>query len=113
MVMAAHMIIPHDHHFSYPESGVQDFCPAENGRSGHHPLFPVHCHAFNDLAADKFSPVAIPQHNPDGITTIIWLPDYIIPAITISQTVLPASDKPFLQIIIPDLFPFRAPPSVS
>ena len=107
------MIIPHDHHFTYPESRAKDFCPSDNERSGHHPLFPVHCHAFNDMAADKFSPVAIPQHNQNGITTIIWLPDYIIPGVQLSQTILPASGKPLYQIFVPDLFPFRAPPSIS
>ena len=113
VAVISHMIIPHDHHFSYPESGVKDTCPIENERSGHHPLFPGHCHAFNDLSSENFPPVIIRQHNQDGIVTIIWFPDYIIPGVHISQTVLPASDKPFQQIFIPDLFLFRGPPSIS
>jgi hypothetical protein len=113
MALLFHMIIPHDHHFSCPESGVRDSCPVQNERSDHHPLLPGHCHAFNDLAAEKFSPVIIRQYNQYGIATIIWLPDYIIPGVHISPTILPASDKPFQQIFIPDLFPFRGPPVIS
>ena len=108
-----HMLIPHDHHFSFQESGVKDSCPAGNERSDHHPLFPEHCYAFNDLAAEKFSPFIIRQNNQSGFATIIWFPDYIIPGLHISPAVLPASDKPFQQILIPDLFPFRGPPVIS
>jgi hypothetical protein len=113
LALVSHTIIPHDHHFSCPVTGVKDSCPAENERSDHRPLFPGHCHAFNDLAAEKFSNVVIRHHNHSGFATIIWLPDYIIPGVHISQTVLPASDKPFQQIFITDFFPFRAPPAHS
>jgi hypothetical protein len=109
----SHMIIPHDHHFTCPVSGAKDYCPAGNERSDHHPLFPGHCHAFNDLAADKFSHVVIRQYNHSGFAAIVWFPDYVIPAVHISQTVLPSSDKPFQQVFIPELFPFRGPPAIS
>jgi hypothetical protein len=111
MVIIGHMVIPHDHHLSLMESGLKDFCPVSDDRSGHHPLFPSHCHAFNDLAAEKFTPIIIEQDNQPGLATVIWSPDYVIPLLRLTQTVLPPTDKPFADISIPDLFPFRAPPS--
>jgi hypothetical protein len=113
LALVSHIIIPHDHHFACTVSGVKDSCPAGDERSDRHPLIPGHCHAFNDLAAEKFSHVVIRLYNHSGFATIIWFPDYIIPGVHISQTILPASDKPFQQILIPDLFPFRGPPSIS
>jgi hypothetical protein len=107
------MIIPHDHHYSFSENGMKDSCPLSNERHGHHPLLPGHCHAFNDLAAEKFSPFINGHCTQTGFATVIWFPDYIIPGLQISHAVLPSSDKPFQQISIPDLFPFRAPPSLS
>ena len=47
------MIIPHDHHPS--DSGLcqeNKYPVSKDGRT-HHPAFPVHCHAFNDLASEK------------------------------------------------------------
>jgi hypothetical protein len=112
-IIISHLIIPHDHHTSFQKNSTRDSCPLSDEKTGHHPLFPAHCHAFNDMAADKFSPVAIPQLKLNGIMTIIWFPDYVIPGIQVSHTILPASDKPFYQIFVPDSFPLRAPPSVS
>ena len=113
VAMVSHTIIPHDHHFSCSEGGVKDTCPVENERSGHHPLFPGHCHAFNDLAAEKFIPINIRLDIQNAFVTVIWYPDYIIPGVQISQTSLPAFDKPFQQIFVTDFFPLRAPPSIS
>lgn len=113
LALISHMIIPHDHHFSFPENGMKDSCPVQGERSDHHPILPGHCSACNDLAAEKFSPVIIRQYCQVGFATVIWFPDYIIPGLHIFQTVLPASDMPFQQIYIPDFFPFRAPPSFS
>ncbi|HEX7494819.1 MAG TPA: hypothetical protein VF346_11410 [Bacteroidales bacterium] len=52
-LLNAHMIIPHDHHLT-----DSDFCqgkkyPVSKDRTTHHPSFPAHCHAFNDLASEK------------------------------------------------------------
>jgi hypothetical protein len=52
-IIYAHMIIPHDHHPS--DSGLcqeNKYPVSKDGRT-HHPAFPVHCHAFNDLASEK------------------------------------------------------------
>lgn len=112
-VIITHMIIPHDHHMSFPESGIKDNCPVSDKKTDHHPLIPSHCYAFNDLAAEKFTPVIIRQFDQIGFAAVIWYPDYIIPGEHLSQTVLPSSEKPFQETYVPDLFPFRAPPLFS
>ena len=53
LVMFAHQIIPHDHHLSESFTNKDDSCPLSKNKSNHHPIFPVHCHAFNDLTAEK------------------------------------------------------------
>jgi hypothetical protein len=53
LVIVVHQIIPHDHHTYELAAGHDDSCPYSDSRSDHHPVFPVHCHAFNDLASEK------------------------------------------------------------
>jgi hypothetical protein len=91
--------------------GQKDTCPVSDERPGGHHGFPVHCHAFNDLAAEKFSPVIIKKNFQSSFASVIWLPGYIMPEIHLSQTVPSDSGKPFSDIYIPDFSPFRAPPS--
>jgi hypothetical protein len=53
LFLTAHMIIPHDHHVIESVTGKGDTCPLSNNKSDHHPGFPMHCHAFNDLTSEK------------------------------------------------------------
>jgi hypothetical protein len=53
MVLTAHQIIPHDHHLSDSLAGKEQKCPVSDSRTDHHKGFPLHCHAFNDLASEK------------------------------------------------------------
>jgi hypothetical protein len=113
MTVVVHMVIPHDHHLSGSAGGQKNSCHSSNERSHHRPLFPAHCHAFNDLAAEKFTPLIIKQETQTSFASIIWYPDYIVPDIHLSLLVIESSWKPFPDIYIPDFSPFRAPPSVS
>ena len=53
LALVAHMIIPHDHHLVESEAGQEDICPVSNNSTNHHTGFPVHCHAFIDLASER------------------------------------------------------------
>ena len=53
LALNAHMIIPHDHHVAESDAGQEDNCPVSDNSTNHHTSFPVHCHAFNDLASEK------------------------------------------------------------
>lgn len=60
--MIAHQIIPHDHHLTDSFSNQDKNCPASNNGTGHHSSFPLHCHAFNDLASEKFRTFQVSQN---------------------------------------------------
>jgi hypothetical protein len=53
LVLTAHMIIPHDHHFAESVNGQGDTCPVSENSSERHSGLPVHCHALNDLTSEK------------------------------------------------------------
>lgn len=58
LTLSAHLLLPHDHHIADTSSNQDKNCPASNNKSG----FPVHCHAFNDLASEKSRPIQISQN---------------------------------------------------
>jgi hypothetical protein len=47
------MIIPHDHHQADSDICQEESSPLRGKVNSHHPLFPHHCHAFNDMSAEK------------------------------------------------------------
>jgi hypothetical protein len=53
IILNAHMIIPHDHHLSDSDLCQETKYPVSKDGRTHHPAFPAHCHAFNDLASEK------------------------------------------------------------
>lgn len=53
VIFNAHMIIPHDHHQSESDLCQETKYPVSQDGRTHHPAFPTHCHAFNDLASEK------------------------------------------------------------
>jgi hypothetical protein len=103
--------IPHDHHLSGSSYGFAESCPLSRGGSEHHPKFPSHCHAFNDLAVEKISTVIIKQLSQTSFVSVVWRPVYIVPGLILSQKIVEISGKPFPDIPVPDFSPFRAPPS--
>jgi hypothetical protein len=113
LVISAHMIIPHDHHLSDTINGQRDGCPVSDGKSGHSTGLPVHCHAFNDLAAKKFTSIVLIKNILSGLITIIQYPEFPADDLQIKLTSILYSGKPFSDIYFPDSSPFRAPPSVS
>jgi hypothetical protein len=52
-ILNAHIIIPHDHHQADSDLCQENKYPVSQGKNNHHPLFPAHCHAFNDMATEK------------------------------------------------------------
>lgn len=51
--LSAHILIPHDHHIADPNSVQDRNCSVPDNKSSHKSGFPIHCHAFNDLATEK------------------------------------------------------------
>ncbi|MBK8882366.1 MAG: hypothetical protein IPN67_08260 [Bacteroidales bacterium] len=111
MAIVAHMIIPHDHHPAGPVNGHKDICPISKGKADNHPSFPVHCHAFNDLPAEKFSRGIIKHEIQTSNVFVIWRTDSFVPGFHLSQNLSKDTGKPFPDIYLPDFLPLRAPPS--
>jgi hypothetical protein len=111
LALVSHMLIPHDHHLSGSINGLNESCPLSRERTDHHPLFPAHCHAFNDLAAEKIYPVIIKEQSQTSFVSVVWRPVYIIPGLILSHKLVEMSGKPFPDIPVSEFSPFRAPPS--
>jgi hypothetical protein len=115
LAIIAHSIIPHDHHQAELSAIQGDTCPlSENTtghKTGHHQGFPVHCHAFNDLASEKFIIYCFSKVTQINLTTG-GLVDPSAGAIhytwiALSDILQPLQDSHYL-----DLSSLRAPPTV-
>jgi len=109
------MIIPHDHHLSGPVTGQKDTCSVSHEKSGHHhhPCFPAHCYAFNDLAAEKFSRIIVKQEFQTSLVFVIWHTDTFDSVLYLSQAITRNTEKPSPDIYLPGSSPLRAPPSAT
>lgn len=62
LTLSAHLLLPHDHHITDSFSNQDKNCPASNNESDHSSGFPLHCHAFNDLASEKLRSCQVLQN---------------------------------------------------
>jgi hypothetical protein len=113
LVITAHLIIPHDHHLSDTFACQEDSSHGISSKTGHHPAFPVHCHAFNDLASEKATAYSIIKNIQLADCSIRSFPDlYVfesqIPIITIFDIC-----KSFPDLYLLESSLLRAPPSLS
>jgi hypothetical protein len=109
LTIFAHMVIPHDHHAAGSLSGVNDSCPLSGEKTGHHPLFPNHCHAFNDLASEKFTPV-IRQFNNVSHVMLVPANDFVNYGLCEAAPANLAFAEHSPVSYLTDQSPFRAPP---
>jgi hypothetical protein len=66
-IFLLHNLVPHHHHAEIVGVPVGSDCPIAHGdhqdRKSDHGHHPIHCHAFNDIVFDKYSPAKI---HPQG-----------------------------------------------
>ena len=105
LIFNAHMIIQHDHH-----AADYDICQDKDSNNRHHSNFPVHCHAFNDLATEKAVNFVI-----NSVQTTDLLPgcqtDINIPENIISKNEIPDVSKIPGNPCLSDHSLLRAPPA--
>ena len=76
-VFLGHNLVPHHHHAEKINVPVTARCPVEHGdhrdahEADHHPM---HCHAFNDVVFDKYSPRQIQPRVKMVQSTIVPVP---------------------------------------
>jgi hypothetical protein len=111
LAIIGHMLIPHDHHLAGSEPGQKESCPVSKDRTGHRSGFPLHCHAFNDLASEKAIIFSLIKYVLSaGLITGAF--HDIIKSPYCNLTVLNIFE-PFLGSCFLDLSCLRAPPSFS
>jgi hypothetical protein len=110
--LIAHLMIPHDHHSEYSCLPHEDTCPTEADHKDHHAGYPIHCHAFNNVAVVKATPINLAKLVPSSLPGLAG--DF-----TILRVFLSESDWCFAELSTP--FPdygysptptLRGPPSV-
>jgi hypothetical protein len=113
LTLSVHYLLPHDHHLPDSLSNQESSCPAKNSQSGPSRGFPLHCHAFNDIATEKAKLLSLSLN-----TTIIFVAtnDGIFPA----SSDLPSFlfninyfEKPVLNSFALESSLLRAPPALS
>lgn len=112
LAFCAHMLIIHDHHLPIGTS-EETPCSAANDKAGHSQEYPIHCHAFNDVASEKAAAYQFASEIPCSELPIPagaddYLYDLPVTCITVSDILNPFPDSGF-----PDSCPLRAPPSLS
>ena len=113
LIITAHQIIPHDHHLAGTYSNHEDSCPITNSKTSHHPGFPVHCHAFNDLASEKATTYILTKIIQSNDISISGFPDAFTFELQVSRIMISDIRKPFPDPYLLELSPLRAPPSLS
>jgi hypothetical protein len=113
IALTAHLIVPHDHHLAGPAVGSTESCPLSGQSTDNHRHIPVHCQAFNDLAAEKATPVNVKKLTRASFVMVIWHSNYNTQANDLLSTLVENSGDPITFICLPDISPFRGPPSVS
>jgi hypothetical protein len=100
------MIIPHDHH---PTDS--DICKSPVSPKPHSPVFPYHCHAFNDLASEKATNFVIIKY----VSILDFTIDYNSQISNQPQRWIKYFDnlRPTVNSDIQEYASLRAPPSIS
>jgi len=113
LTVSAHWIVPHDHHIADPYSYQDNNCPVSDSKSDHKSGFPIHCHAFNDLASER----ARPYHNSHNFRlsfiALSFLTDSDALILRLSCISISDFHKPIFDSYVFELSLLRAPPSLA
>lgn len=113
LTMSAHMLIPHDHHLADPYSNQDKNCTAPNNKSDHKSGFPLHCHAFNDLASEKIRLYHFSHNFQFNFTVFGVLTDSNKPILQRSCKCIIDFQKPIFVSYAPESPQLRAPPALA
>jgi hypothetical protein len=113
LAVSAHAIIPHDHHLSESSASSEDTCPFSNEKPDHHNGFPIHCHAFNDLASEKIVMSLVPLIDRHNYIAIASISDPFASSLRFQSS----CDSEYWELIpepsLLEFSPLRAPPALS
>jgi hypothetical protein len=114
LVIIAHLLIPHDHHFDSSAFSKDDSCQTENTKHpAKTPGFPFHCHSLNDLAFEKISyNLVVSQVIPIFDLFLVSFSDSVITASNSLDSQIRDFHKPLIDIDFLRLSLLRAPPAM-
>jgi hypothetical protein len=114
LVIIAHLMIPHDHHSESSGFNKENEFHANNTElPAKAPVFPIHCHALNDLTFEKMSTNFVVYNDfPTCDLFLIRFFDQLVPTSTLSWNIIKDFQNPVLETDFLRLSPFRAPPSL-
>lgn len=111
--LLGHTIIIHDHHEESSCFSGKEKCPATENANDHHTGSPIHCHAFNDIAAEK---AVLYQFNSNIQCNELILSltgnDFLF-ELSLCRCVYPMPQPPYLDPHLRYSTGLRAPPSFS
>jgi len=114
LVIIAHLMIPHDHHSDCSVFSKENQCHADNTKLPVKvPVFPIHCHALNDLTFDKTNVTFVIYNNFPS--SDLFLFSFFEKAIANSEICLIRINDFHSPLIVTEflrLSPFRAPPTI-
>lgn len=113
LVIMAHLAIPHDHHSDCSVFSKENECHADNAKLPvKSPVFPIHCHALNDLTVEKASVIYI-VHNDLSTCDLFTVSSFnlAISALDLPGIKIKDFPEPLLETDFLRLSSLRAPPS--
>lgn len=115
LIILAHAVVPHHHHFELTHSSVQE-STCENPAQEKNNEDPVnHCHAFNILVSETITNTSLNQ-------SLSELPDFYLAEINAHNEILPVKEGTtiyygfqanFIQQILFTALLLRAPPATA
>ena len=114
LVIMAHLMIPHDHHSDCSEFSKENQCHADNTKTPvKAPVFPIHCHALNDLTFDKTSVTFVIFNNfPSSDLFLFSFFETSIANSEVCRISRKNLRSPLILAKYLRLSPFRAPPTL-
>lgn len=113
LALSTHLLIPHDHHINESFSYEDNNCPVSENKSGHKPVFPPHCHAFNDFASEKERLLQISQNLQFNFISADSFSEAFDPALQIRCGSIIDFQKPIFDSFTLELNLLRAPPALA
>lgn len=115
LVIIAHLMIPHDHHSDDSLFNKENHYHVDNTKLPvKAPIFPIHCHALNDLTIEKASPVLFSYNDfPTCDLFTLSFVDSFVPKSVSSYIHIKDFQNPVIETDFLRLSPFRAPPVLA
>jgi hypothetical protein len=115
LVIIAHLMIPHDHHSDDAVFNKENHYHAENTKLPvKAPIFPIHCHALNDLTIEKASHLFFSYNDfPTCDLFTLCFFESVVPKSVSSYIQTRDFQNPVIETDFLRLSPFRAPPALA